>query len=69
MVMLRQGDVPLRTNDGGKSWKPLVSTSALLPKGGTSAGSYSRRRDCHSAAPPSPFSRRISGDNEGVPAK
>ena len=30
----------------------------------------SRRRDCHSAAPhPSPFSRRIHRDDEGVPAK
>ena len=29
----------------------------------------SRRRDCHSAAPPSPFSRRVNRDYEGVPAK
>ena len=26
----------------------------------------SRRRDCHSAAPPSPFSRRINRDEEEV---
>ena len=29
----------------------------------------SRRRDCHAAAPPSPFSRRFNRDDEGVPAK
>ena len=29
----------------------------------------SRRRDCHSAAPPSPFGRRANRDGEGVPSK
>ena len=29
----------------------------------------SRRRDCHSAAPPSPFSRRFNKDEEGVSSK
>ena len=33
------------------------------------SGEGSRRRDCHSAAPPSPFSRRFNSDDEGVPAK
>ena len=37
--------------------------------GAVSAGSNSHRRDCHSAAPHSPFSRRINRDDEGVPAK
>ena len=32
-------------------------------------GSTSRRRDCHSAAPPSPFSRCIIRDDEGEPVK
>ena len=41
MVMLRSGDVPLRTKDGGRSWAPLASAAGKLPKGGTSAGSYS----------------------------
>ena len=31
-------------------------------------GRASRRRDCHSAAPLSPFSRRCNRDGEGVPA-
>ena len=29
----------------------------------------SRRRDCHSAAPPSPFSRRFKKDNEAMSVK
>ena len=33
------------------------------------AGSSSRRRDCHSAAPPSPFSRRFKKDKEAVSVK
>ena len=32
-------------------------------------GACSRRRDCHSAAPPSPFSGRFNVDGEGVSAK
>ena len=28
----------------------------------------SHRRDCHSATPPSPFSRRFNRDDGGVPA-
>jgi hypothetical protein len=39
MVMLRDGDVPLRTQDGGKNWSPLAS--AKFPKGATVGGSYS----------------------------
>ena len=35
---------------------------------GMATGDISRRRDCHSAAPPSPFSRRFNRDDEGVPA-
>ena len=35
----------------------------------TAIGGASRRRDCHSAAPPSPFSRRFNMDVEGVSAK
>ena len=38
-----------------------------LPTG--AAHTPSRRRDCHSAAPPSPFSRCFNTDEEGVPAK
>ena len=33
------------------------------------AGPPSRRRDCHSAAPPSTFSRRFNSDGEGISAK
>ena len=33
------------------------------------AGCSSRRRDCHSAAPPSPFSRRFNSDGEGLSSK
>ena len=37
---------------------------------GTRAGVFSRRREfCHSAATPSPFSRRFDRDDEVVPAK
>ena len=32
-------------------------------------GPTSRARDCHSAAPPSPFSMRFNLDGEGVSAK
>ena len=32
-------------------------------------GSISRRRDCHPAAPPSPFSRRFNRDGEGTAAE
>ena len=32
-------------------------------------GQTSRRRDCHSATPPSPFSRRFNRDGEGLPAQ
>ena len=32
-------------------------------------GKLSRRRDCHSAAPPSPFSRCFNRHGERVPAK
>ena len=36
----------------------------------TQDGEIGRRREfCHSAAPPSPFSRRFNRDDEGVPAK
>ena len=32
-------------------------------------GVLSHRRDCHSVHPPSPFSRRVNSDREGVPAE
>ena len=32
MFLGRMGDVPLRTKDGGKSWQPLASCSAVGPK-------------------------------------
>jgi hypothetical protein len=41
MVMLRTGDVPLRTNDGGKSWLPLTSAATISTGGYSRAGSYS----------------------------
>lgn len=29
MIVLRNGDVPLRTQDGGKTWQPLPSCAAV----------------------------------------
>ena len=39
------------------------------PSWGGGPGSNSRRRDCHSAGPPSPFSRRFNRAAEGASAK
>ena len=41
MIMLRNGDVPLRTFDGGASWKPLDSVSAIVPHGPSMSYSWS----------------------------
>ncbi|KAL3896681.1 MAG: hypothetical protein SGPRY_013217 [Prymnesium sp.] len=41
MFMLREGEVPLRTYDGGRSWKALVSCASLYRYGGTLDGSLS----------------------------
>jgi hypothetical protein len=44
-----------------------LQPEAMSP--GLFEGALSRRRDCHSAAPPSPFSRRFNSDGEGRSAK
>ena len=41
MIMMRNGDVPLRTFDGGASWKPLYSVSAIVPHGPSMSYSWS----------------------------
>ena len=51
----------------GGAAKMTVSPTARINASLT--GACSRRRDCHSAAPPSTFSRRTNRDGEGVSAK
>lgn len=41
MFMMRSGQVPLRTQDGGATWKPLTSTAALFKYGATLSASVS----------------------------
>ena len=41
MFMMRSGQVPLRTQDGGSTWKPLTSTAALFKGGATFSASLS----------------------------
>jgi len=41
MFMLRRGDVPLRTQDGGKSWQGLSATASLFKYGATLDASLS----------------------------
>merc|ERR1712224_526549 len=41
MFMLRNGAVPLRTKDGGKSWHELDKTAPLFAHGATMDGSLS----------------------------
>ena len=41
MIMIRTNDVPLQTFDGGASWKPLDSVSAVVPHGTALSGSIS----------------------------
>lgn len=41
MLLLRNGDVPLRTRDGGASWQPLKNCASISTGGYTRAGSYS----------------------------
>ena len=45
--------------------KQLVAQVAVIDPGSMSP----RREFCHSAAPPSPFSRRFNTDGEGMSAK
>merc|ERR1719272_1275664 len=41
MIMIRTNDVPLQTFDGGASWKPLDSVSAVVPHGPKMSFSWS----------------------------
>ena len=56
-----------------RSWGPLEpfddSMPELLHKAGVHSHKVSRRRDCHSAAPPSPCSWRFNSDGEGMSAE
>ena len=53
----------------GHGGKTMELVRAVLAGGGLLAGSASRRRDCHSAAPPSPFSRCFNRVEEGGGSK
>ena len=33
MILIRNGAVPLRTKDGGKTWQPLTAASRLFSAG------------------------------------
>ena len=69
-VFLQYDSLPAFVSDGPlinawqQSWRNYVYGGERFV-----TGSSSRRRDCHSAAPPSPFSKRFNRDDEGVPAK
>ena len=52
--------------DGIVQW---IGQSPSGPASGSGTGPASRRRDYHSAAPPSPSTRRFNRDDEGVPVK
>ena len=43
MILIRNGAVPLRTKDGGKTWQPLTAASRLFSAGAHAivSGSYS----------------------------
>ena len=41
MFMLRQGQVPLRTQDGGSTWTELTACTKLFANGATMDGSLS----------------------------
>ena len=49
--------------------KPVYALAIELGSPDPLIGVATRRRDCHSAAPPSTFSRRTNRDGEGVSAK
>ena len=66
-TVFRTTQATVRAEDG--SWLDGMSRrqNEILEAGGR--GGDCRRRDCHSAAPPSPFSRRFNVDGEGGVSK
>ena len=41
MIMMRNGELPLRTYDGGASWQPMVSVAGIVPHGPSASFSWS----------------------------
>ena len=60
---------PAQRADRGGFSATWTSANASYQTPPCAFGICSRRRDCHSAAPPSPFSRRFNMDGEEVLAK